>query len=106
MASALSAERLAEIQQRAERAMGPDGEERDAARYWLAAREVPALLAEVQRLRQGLTDLAESPDGQEVISADGLRIGGESGGIVHNGSFTAVHEEDLADAIERLLNAA
>lgn len=64
------------------------------------------LLAERETLREGLRALADSPDAQEVVSTDGLRIGGESGAIVHNGSFAATHHEDLAAHIEKLLGGA
>lgn len=78
----------------------------DAARMRVAIVEVEhlrALLSEREALRAGLGELLEMPGGQEVVSTDGLRIGGESGGIVHNGSFDAVHVEDLAARVEALL---
>ena len=111
MAAPLTDRQLDEIQAKAERsgvcALCVDDKrcwQCAADRYQLAETDVPAMVAEIRRLRAGLRELAECRDGQEVVCTDGLRIGGESGAIVHNGSFNAVHIEDLGDAIERLLN--
>lgn len=88
-----------------------NAEDRCSSRYTIAETDVAAALARIAeletengRLREGLRDLAGMPDGQEVISTDDLRVSGDGSHVVHGPAFVAVHEEDLADRIERLLD--
>lgn len=69
-------------------------------------RDVPGLVAEVRRLREGLRILARIPDGQEVVPIEDLRVSGDSSHVVHGLVFIAAHEEDLAARIAQLLNGA
>ena len=85
--------------------------DRSSSAYTIAESDVAAALAraadleaENKRLREGLRDLAKMADGQEVVSTDDLRISGDGGHVVHGPTFTAIHEEDLAARIGRLLN--
>lgn len=64
----------------------------------------PALISEVRQLREHLRALAGMPDGQEVVSVEDLRVSGDGSHVVSGPAFIAVHEEDLAARIERMLN--
>lgn len=95
---------LDEILARAARLCRCDDAECVAELAQVADRDVPALVAEVQRLHKGLRVLAEVPDGQEVVSAYDLRVSGDGSHVVHGSAFTAVHEEDLAVRIDQLMS--
>lgn len=95
---------LDEIQARAGRLCRCDNAECVADRVQLADNDVPALVSEVRQLREHLRTLATAPDGQEVISVEDLRVSGDGSHVVSGSAFIAVHEEDLAARIERMLN--
>lgn len=97
---------LNEIQSRAGRICRCDDAECRADLIQLADNDVPALVSEVRQLRGYLRTLAAVPDGQEVVSVKDLRVSGDGGHVVSGPSFIAVHEEDLAARIERMLDGA
>lgn len=95
---------LDEILARAGRLCRCDAAECVAEMVQVGDRDVPALVAEVQRMHKGLRVLAEMQDGQEVVSAHDLRVSGDGSHVVHGPAFTAVHEEDLAARVDQLMS--
>lgn len=94
---------LNEIQARAGRICRCDDAECRADLIQLADNDVPALVSEIRQLREYLRILAAVPDGQEVVSIEGLRVSGDGSHVVSGPAFIAVHEEDLAARIEQML---
>lgn len=97
---------LDEIQARAGRICRCDDTECVADLIQLADSDVPALVSEVRQLREHLRALATMPDGQEVVSIEDLRVSGDGSHVVSGPAFIAVHEEDLAARIKRVLNGS
>lgn len=84
--------------------------DRSSSAYTIAETDVAAALArageleaENRRLLEGLQALAKTPDGQEVIPVDDLRVSGDGSHVVHGPAFIAVHEEDLILRVKQLI---